>query len=557
MNKENQKRKILIGAAWPYANGSLHLGHVSALLGSDILARYFRLNGDSVLFVSGSDCHGTPIVLKAHDNGVHPSEIADKYHKEFTETLIEGLSFSYDIYTTTTTDNHHKVVQDLFADLYKKGFIYTKIEELPYCVNCSRFLPDRYIEGECPICQYDGARGDQCDSCGNLLDANQLKKPRCKICGQSPEWRETEHFFLKLTAFRDNLIEWVKESKKWRSNARNFTLELLKQGLIDRAITRDTEWGVPVPFQGYESKRIYVWFEAVCGYLSASKEWSSIQENNGKWEEFWYNNQAVHYYVHGKDNIPFHTIIWPAILLGDSKLHLPDRIVSSEYLTLEKKQFSKSRKWAVWLPDFLSKFDSETLRYYLVAGGSETADADFSWEEYALRTNSELIGNFGNYVHRVLSFVQKNFPEGVNFPEELDSLESDILQKARNTFNSAGDHLEEANFKKGLRQIFELVEEGNRYFNTAAPWKTIKTDVKKAEGDLAVAVHVVKCLAILINPFLPKSSEKIYSQIEADSFRCKWGYPIHSFTKAKNPKPLYKRIEREDIERERSLLGRG
>jgi len=551
-----KNRKILIGAAWPYANGSLHLGHAAALLGSDILARYFRLNGDSVLFVSGSDCHGTPIALEAERLGIKPAEIADKYHEEFSRTLIDGLGFSYDLYTKTTTDNHREVVQEMFTKLYEGGFIYQKAEELPYCETCRRFLPDRYIEGECPICHFSSARGDQCDNCGNLTNTRQLINPKCKICGNTPVWKESEHFFLKISGLQERLKDWVKASSGWRLNAKSFTTNLLEQGFIDRAITRDTEWGIPIPLPGYDTKRIYVWFEAVCGYLSASKEWAAAFGQKDAWKEFWENDSALHYYVHGKDNIPFHSIIWPSILMAAGGLHLPDRIISSEYLTLEKKQFSKSRHWAVWLPDFLAKFDPETLRYYLVANGSETSDADFSWEEFAIRTNKELIGTFGNFIHRVASFIAKNFPEGIAFPEKLDETSAAFIKLSEKTFEIAGAAIEAGRFREALRAVFGLAEEGNRYFNETAPWKSIKTDRGQAEKDLAIAGQIVKCLAILINPFLPKTSERICAEIGQEYSGLSWAYPPVGPLKAVSPEPLYKMIEEEAVEEEKTLLGK-
>lgn len=549
-------KEIFIAAAWPYANGSLHLGHVAGLIGADILARYFRLCGKSVLFVSGSDCHGTPIALEADRQGVDPAVIADKYHNEFVKTLIDGMSFSYDCYTTTTTKEHYKLVQEIFSKLYREGNIYTKTEELPYCRRCQRFLPDRYIEGECPICHFDSARGDQCDNCGNLVDVKKLIKPRCKICGSLPEWRESEHFFLRLSAFQGQLKKWVADSVGWRPNAKNFSTQLLNQGLIDRAITRDTTWGVPIPLDGYSSKRIYVWFEAVCGYLSASREWATSVGRADAWKKFWQGDKAFHYYVHGKDNIPFHSIIWPTILLAYGRLHLPDRIFSSEYLTLEKKQFSKSRHWAVWLPDFLGKFDSETLRYYLVTNGPETADADFSWEGYRAKTNTELIGKFGNYIYRILSFIHKNFPGGVKFPRKPDERANEFVDLAKKTFSLAGPTIEKGHFRAGLRQVIKLVEYGNKYINDVAPWVTIKTDREKAEHDLAIAVQVIKCLAILIAPFLPKSSKKICNQLGLGSENLKWEYPPPKLITVRTPRPLYQQIEEEIASEQHSLLGK-
>ncbi len=550
------KKQILVAAAWPYANGSLHLGHVAGLIGADIIARYHRLHGDDVLFVSGSDCHGTPIAVEAEQQGVHPSVIADKYHKEFVETLISGLNFSYDIYTKTTTETHQKVVQDIFLKLYRENYIYTKTEELPYCQNCQRFLPDRYVEGECSICHFQGARGDQCDECGNLLDPRQLVNPRCKICFQSPEWCPTEHFFFKLSAFQDKLKKWVEKSQSWRINAKNFTVKFLEQGLHDRAITRDTQWGIPIPLSGYESKRIYVWFEAVCGYLSASIEWSQVHGTKDLWQKFWVNDSAIHYYVHGKDNILFHTIVWPAILIGNGELHLPDKIISSEYLTLEKKQFSKSRHWAVLVPDFLVKFDPDTLRYYLVVSGPESADADFSWSEYLLRTNSELIATFGNFVHRTLSLVKSNFPSGVKFPERLDRRDEEFISLTKKSFITVGEAIEAGRFREGLRTIFSLTEEGNRYINDAAPWNTVKSDLARAERNLAVATQAIQSLAVLLNPYLPRSSEKICNILGVDIHDLQWEYRISSQFNVGDLKPIYRKLEKTDIEKEHSHLGK-
>lgn len=548
------KRNIFVGGAWPYANGSLHLGHTAALLGADILARYHRLAGDEVLFVSGSDCHGTPIAVEADKQRVHPSAIAEKYHQEFIATLIDGLGFSYDLYTKTTTENHREVVQDLFLKLHQKGFIYTKTEALPFCLFCQRFLPDRYVEGRCPFCNFAGARGDQCDECGNLLDPRQLLEPRCKICAGRPEWRASEHFFLRLSAWRGELQKWVAKSQGWRANAQNFTLKLLEQDLPDRAITRDTDWGVPIPLPGYQDKRIYVWFEAVSGYLSASKEWAKLQGQPALWEKFWLNDDAVSYYVHGKDNIPFHTIIWPAILMGQGGLHLPDRIVSSEYLTLEGKQFSKSRHWAVWLPDFLAHFAPETLRYYLTINGPESADADFSWRQYQVKVNHELIGSLANFVHRVLSLAQTNFSEGLAWPEKPTEKGRRFLGLAEEAFQAVGQAIEEGRFREGFKSILQLAEEGNRYLEMASPWSKIQSDKPGVASDLAVAGQAIRALAILINPYLPRTSERLAAMV-GPGLELKWHYPAPKFLQVSGPQPLFKKIEDEEVAAATARLG--
>ncbi|KKS26207.1 MAG: Methionine-tRNA ligase [Parcubacteria group bacterium GW2011_GWA2_42_11] len=496
-------QRIFIGVAWPYANGSLHLGHVAALLGA---------------------------------------EIAQKYHKEFAENLIHGLKFSYDLYTTTTTPLHEKVVQDIFLKLYEKGDIYKKTEELPYCPKCQRFLPDRYIEGECPKCQYSGARGDQCDECGSLLDPRELINPKCKICGTKPEWRESEHFFLKLSAFEGQLVEWVKKAEGWRGNAKNFTLKYLEQGLRDRAITRDTEYGVPIPLPGYESKRIYVWFEAVSGYWSASQEWASEQGDVNLWKKFWQEDDILAYYVHGKDNIPFHTIIWPAMLLAHGNLHLPDRIISSEYLTLEKKQFSTSRHFAVWLPDFLAKFPADTLRYYLIANGPETADADFTWLEFQSRVNAELIGNFGNFVHRILSFIAKHFPDGVDFPAGLNDEQNKFIGLAKEIYFKAGVAIGDGHFREALKDIFNLIDAGNKFVEQVSSWVKIKEDKEATGRDLAVVANVIANLSVLLKPFLPETAEKISALLGLEK-DLPWRYFETGKIIIANPLPIFKKIE--------------
>ncbi len=537
------RKLIFIGAAWPYANGSLHLGHIASLLGADILARYYRLDQNQVLFVSGSDCHGTPIAVQAEKKGVAPSEVANQYHQEFKNNLINGLSFSYDLFSETVNRDHQELVQKIFLDLYQKKYIYKKEQKLPYCSKCQRFLPDRYVEGICPYCGFEKARGDQCDECGQLLSPEELKNPRCKICGTEPIWKTSEHFFFRLSAFQEKLKEWIDNSTDWRINALHLTQELLKRELPDRAISRDLKWGVPVPLAGYEDKKIYVWFEAVCGYLSASQKWAKESGDQNAWRDFWFNKEAIHYYVHGKDNILFHTIIWPAILMAyNSELHLPDRIISSEYLTLDKKQFSTSRNWAVWLPDFLAKYDSETLRYYLAINGPETADADFSWPEYYSRINDELIGNFGNFVYRVFSMIQKNFSAGVDFPSNLNGNEVKILDLVQKTFVKVGQAIESAKFREGLKLIFNLVAEGNRYLDQSEPWRKIKENPNEAERILAVNGQIIRSLVRLINPYLPLTSQRISQMINNEEIP-KWQYPRPmSKLKLKKIQPLYNKI---------------
>ena len=552
----NTKLPIFIGSAWPYANGSLHLGHVAGLIGADFIARYYRLKGNPVLFVSGSDCHGTPIEVKAEQEETTPEKIVEKYDKEFRDTLIDGLGFSYNLFTKTANPSHYELVQKYFLDLLEKGHIYEKTQQLPYCPKCKRFLPDRYIEGECPICHFIPARGDQCDNCGSILDAKDLVNPKCKICGGKPVWRESKHFFLKLSAFEKELLSWVKKSKGWRKNAKNFTLKFLEKGLLDRAITRDTLWGVPIPSRNiaryvptegkkneFKGKTIYVWFEAVSGYLTASQEYSKKIGKPDHWKKFWCNNKALHYYVHGKDNIPFHTAIWPAILMGLGNLNLPDRIVSSEYLTYEGKQFSKSRNWGVWLPEFLAEYNPETLRYYLGINGPENSDGDFSWKEYQTKTNTELIGKFGNFINRVLNFIYNNFESTIPELKNPDKFDKEILKSCKNIFEEVGKCIENSKFHEALKQILAFAEECNRYIDQKEPWKTINNDREKTANTLYVCTQIVSALQLSIAPFLPATAEKIQKQLNVPE-RKEWKfYEIAPGHKIGKPEPLFKRIE--------------
>ncbi|MFH1612087.1 MAG: methionine--tRNA ligase [bacterium] len=554
----NKLKNIFIGGAWPYANGSLHLGHIAALLGADVLARYYRLKGNNVLYVSGSDCHGTPITVAAEKQGVNPVDIANKYDKEFRHDLIDRLGFSFDLFSKTIDKKHQKTVQEIFLKLLDKKLIYNKTQELPFCDKCNRFLPDRYVEGVCPHCGFVGARGDQCDNCGKLLDAKELKNPVCKNCGGTPKWRKSEHFFLKLSAFEEQLKNWIKPQTYWRANVYKFTLAMLDGGLKDRAITRDVDWGVDVPVKGFENKRIYVWFEAVCGYLSASKKWA--KQTNNKWENFWsasggLGSECRHYYVYGKDNIIFHTIIWPAILMGVGGLNLPTDMISSEYLNLEGKQLSTSRNWAVWAPDFLDKFDADSLRYFLIANGPETTDVNFTWKTYQERNNSELVGNFGNFINRIIGFSYKNFGNEIPKASLLDEQDEEFLSKCQNVYQKVGKAIEGGNFRHAFKLVFNIAEEGNRYIDQKSPWTTIKTDKKRTQTTINVCLQVIYNLRVLINPFLPFSSQKISElfNVEKDNFQ--WDFQnIPDKAKLQKSIPLYQKIEDEVIEEELNKL---
>ena len=502
--------RILIGVAWPYANGPLHMGHVAGCyLAADIFARYHRLKGNDVLMVSGSDQHGTPITLRAEQDGVSPQEVVDRYHSEFLRTW-DRLGISFDLFTTTGTDNHREVVQDIFLSLLNKGYIYTDTTPLPYCHACRRFLPDRYVKGVCPHCANPDARGAQCDQCGKPLNPEDLIDIQCRITGDTPEIRESEHFFLKLSAFQEQLLSWVREQRHWRPNVLNFTQRYLEDGLKDRAISRDLEWGVPLPVPGYEGKRIYVWFEAVIGYLSASKEWAARCGQPDAWEPFW-GGDARGYYFIGKDNIPFHTIIWPAMLAGFGGLDLPYDVPANEFLNLEGRQLSTSRNWAVWVPDYLDRYDPDPLRYYISVTMPETSDSDFSWRDFVRRNNDELVATFGNLVHRVLTLTHRNFQGCVPQPGELEEASQEMLAKAEHALTAVGESLHACHFRAALGHAMSLAQEANRYIDHREPWRTARTDPAATANTLWVMLSVINCLKTALLPFLPFSAQKLHA----------------------------------------------
>jgi len=550
--------RILVAVAWPYANGPLHLGHIAgAYLPADIFARYHRLKGNEVLMVSGSDQHGTPITIKAEQEKKTPGEIVARYHQQFLDSW-QKLGISFDLFTTTGTANHAQVAQDIFLTLLGKGYIYKATVSQPYCPSCQRFLPDRYIEGTCPYCHSPGARGDQCDDCGKPINPAELINPRCLLCGTTPQFRDSEHFFLKLSDFQDKLSEWVEKQTQWRPNVYALTHRYLKEGLRDRAITRDIEWGVPVPVGGFENKRIYVWFEAVIGYLSATKEWAAARGDEGGWRSFWEEGAKSYYFI-GKDNIPFHTIIWPAMLMGYGGLNLPYDVPANEFLTIEGRKLSTSRNWAVWLPDYLSRYEPDPLRYLLSINMPETADTDFSWREFVRRNNDELVATYGNLVNRVLTFVYRNFDGGVPEQGELDSQSQALIDKARETLNTVDGLLYRCHFREAIKSAMSLAQEVNRYLDEKAPWKVIKGNRKAAATSLYTAICVISYLKTMLYPFLPFSSQRLHEYLGFEGKVEDYGWqpqtPLPG-QKLLEPKPLFSKLDEKLIEEETARLGK-
>ena len=521
---------ILAAVAWPYANGPRHIGHVSGFgVPSDVFARFMRMSGHNVLMVSGTDEHGTAIQVKADQEGLTAAETADKYHRVIAEDL-QGLGLSYDLYTRTTTANHREVVQEVFRTLYQNGYVVNQTQLGAISPSTGRTLPDRYIEGICPICGYEGARGDQCDNCGNQLDPADLKNPHSRINGEVPEFVQTEHFFLDLPALADQLGEWLETRQDWRPNVLKFSYNLLKD-LRPRAITRDLDWGIPVPVEGWESepmKRIYVWFDAVIGYLSASIEWAKRSGDPDAWKQFWHDGQARSYYFMGKDNIVFHSVIWPGILLGTDgegsrggelspwlgRLDLPTEVVSSEFLTMRGSKVASSRGASIFVGDFLRAFGPDALRYFIAVAGPENQDTDFTWEEFVRRTNFELANEWGNLVNRSISMAHKN--NGAVPPVSgLTEADQALLDAARGAYATVGEYLGQAKFKAAITEAMRIVGLANKYLSEQEPWK-LKDDPARRDTVLHVALQVVQDCNTLLTPFLPHAAQKVWNALGYD-----------------------------------------
>ncbi len=558
------REKIFIGVAWPYANGSLHLGQIAgAYLPADIFARYHRIKGNEVLMVSGADQHGTPITIKAEQEGRTPAEIAAYYQDEFLDSW-QKLGISFDLFTTTGTANHAEVTQDIFLTLLNNGYIFRDTVSQAFCPHCQRFLPDRYINGTCPYCQSTRARGDQCDDCGKPLNPGELIEARCCICDSAPEFRDTEHFFLKLSAFQDRLSQWVSQQELWRPNVYSLSRRYLNEGMKDRAITRDIDWGIPVPVAGFEHKRIYVWFEAVIGYFSASKEWARQNRNDEKWRPFWEkDSQARSYYFIGKDNIPFHTLIWPAMLMGyNDTLNLPYDVPANEFLTIEGRKLSTSQNWAVWLPDYLSRYDPDPLRYILSINMPETGDTDFSWREFVRRNNDELVATYGNLVNRVLTFVYKNFNGQLPTHEEMgtsgNSEKTPLEVDAGTAFKSVATELDQCHFKSALNQTMSIAHQANRFLEQTSPWKTIKEDRQAAARALYSTITVISQLKTMLYPFLPFSSQKVHEYLGFEGKVEDYGWQLQTPVpgqKLLKPQPLFTKLDESVVDEEARRIG--
>jgi methionyl-tRNA synthetase len=508
---------VLIAPAWPYANGPRHIGHVAGFaVPADVLARFERLRGSRVLMASGTDEHGTPITYEADKQGVPPREFVDRNNALIVEDL-RRLGMTYDVFTRTTTENHQRVTQDLFLKLYEKDYLVKKTQMGAFDPASGRTLPDRYIEGKCPICGFPDARGDQCDNCGNQLDPIDLINPHQRGSDAPVEFRETEHFFFDLPALGEQLKEWIEQHDDWRPNVRKYSLEFVRN-LKPRAITRDLDWGIPVPLPGWDDnphKKIYVWFDAVIGYLSASIEWAVLRGEPDAWKVWWQNPDARHYYVMGKDNITFHTVMWPALLLGVGNLELPDEIVASEHLHMGGKKLSTSRGHVIYVRDVLDRYDADALRYYLMIAGPENQDSDFTWAEFVRRNNDELVATWGNLVHRTLVNAHRNFG-AVPEPLQLNVGDETLIREIEDALDVIAQHLEAARFQSALKHVLTMAAKVNVYLGTEQPWHTIKTDRARAGTILYVALRCVDNLKTMLTPFLPFSSQRLHTMLGYD-----------------------------------------
>jgi len=522
-------RSILTAVAWPYANGPRHIGHVSGFgVPSDVFSRYQRMAGNDVLMVSGTDEHGTPISVQADAEGITARQLADKYNKVIVGDLA-GLGLSYDLFTRTTTLNHYRVVQDMFLSLYRNGYVVARPQMSAISPSTGRTLPDRYIEGTCPLCGYDSARGDQCDNCGNQLDPIDLKNPRSKINGETPQFVSSEQFFLDLPAVAGALGGWLSTRTDWRPNVLKFSANLLDD-LRPRAITRDLDWGVPIPLDGWRDqpmKRIYVWFDAVIGYLSASVEWARRTGDPDAWQRWWTDPDAQTYYFMGKDNIVFHSVIWPGMLLGYNgqgdaggapgvfgTLNLPTEVVSSEYLTMSGAKFSTSRRQVIYVGDFLREFGPDALRYFIAVAGPESQDTDFTWDEFVRRTNFELANEWGNLVNRSLSMAFKN---GGAIPAagDLTGADRELLEASSSAFGPVGELLGRARFKQAIGEAMRVAGLANKYISDQEPWK-LSDDPQRRDTVLHTALQAVSDVNGLLTPFLPHAAQKVYEALGGD-----------------------------------------
>jgi methionyl-tRNA synthetase len=543
-------RRILVAVAWPYASGSLHLGHLGgAYLPSDIFARYHRIAGNDVLMVSGSDAHGTPITVKADEEGISPREVVERYHPEIVG-YWESLGISFDLFTTTMTENHAAVTQDVFLRLLEKGYLVKGTSTQYFDPEAERFLPDRYVEGTCPHCGYKEARGDQCENCGRTLEAADLIEPRSRLTGATPVLRETEHFFFKLPEFAQPLREWLEAKTTWRRHVKNWALGMIEEGMPERAITRDIEWGVELPVDDLgPGKRIYVWFDAVIGYLSAAKEWAASSDDPGAWKRWWEDPEAESYYFVGKDNIPFHTVIWPAMLMGYGGLNLPTDVPANQFITFKGKKASKSQGVGRSIGWYAERLEPDAIRYAITSVLPEQNDTDLSDEEIIRRVNEELVATWGNLVNRVLSMSARSFDGQVPSPGALTSADRALLESVDAAVETTGRHIEAVELRAGLRVAMDAATEVNVYLNSEEPWRVVREDSDRAGTVLWTAIQAISGIRVALSPYLPWTTVRLGEMLGVAREVTSWERPpVEAGTKLGEIATLFAKLEPDALE---------
>jgi len=560
MSSKSHKR-ILVTSALRYATGPVHIGHIAgAYLPADIFVRYQRLNGADIIHIGGTDEYGVPVTVKAEQEGISPQEVVDRYHKVIKD-CYDGLGIEFENFSRTTRPIHTKTTQDFFLKLLENGYIETNAVTQLFCENCQRGLPDRYVEGICPYCKKPGARGDQCESCGRLLEAVDLVEPHCKICGGAPVQRVTTHWFFKLSVFQDRLAQWLDSRTDWKDNVKNFCAGWFKEGLRNWAITRDLHWGIPVPLKGAEGKVLYVWFDAPIGYISATKEWAEVRGNPDLWKEYWCSPECRIIHFIGKDNIQFHAILWPAMLMGHGGYELPSDIPANEFMDIYGEKFSTSRNLAIWVSDYLKEFEPDPLRYYIAANAPENSNSDFSWREFQARSNNELADILGNLINRTLTFAERFFGGVVPERGTLDDDDKKLLETLEKAPAEIGELFATFRARQATAELMNIGRIGNKYFNDREPWRTRSADPAKCATTMNLCVQMIRTLAILFHPILPFSTAKVWKMLalDGDIGRQPWDdagtIQVPAGHKLGRPEVLFKKITDEIIEEQEQKLG--
>jgi methionyl-tRNA synthetase len=541
------KMRWIVASAWPYINAVPHLGTLVQVLSSDVFARFLRKMGEEVVFVSGSDEHGTPIEIEAIRRGIAPKELTDKMH-EYVTRLFESFGISYDNYTRTESDVHKEFVRDFYLKIYNEGHIFERETEQLYCPKDELFLPDRFVTGTCPYCGYERAHGDQCDRCGRLLNPTDLIDPKCSICGSVPEVRRTKHWFFDLPKFSEKLRKYIEENDNLPENAKALSLSMIEEGLRPRSLTRDNKWGIPAPFPGSEGKTIYVWMEAVLGYVSAVKEYFLRRGETGKFEEFWKSEDTRSIYFIGKDNIPFHTIIFPALLMASGENYvLPFSVASTEFLLYEGEKFSKSERRGIWMDEALQLLPADYWRFYMIYMRPELKDTSFSWEDFESKVNDELNDTIGNLIHRVLSFIASRY--GGQVPSvELDEEASSFLKRVREMSREIEENLMKIKLRDALRAFIEIARLGNRFFNNREPWKDFESNRKRADSTVLASYILIKIIAFYMHIFMPSSAEKLWNMLGLEGEpNARVAFSEHENGKVRSLEPLFRKIKKEEL----------